>query len=640
MSHSTKQILLSILFLLSILTESYAQQGYQTLFIDEGLTNNAQGIVRKYDTNVQILSSKKMLITKTWAITILNNSGDSFAKFIAYYSNFEKIKNIKIVIYNAFGNKIKQVKKNEIRDYPAEDGFSLYNDTRVLYYQHIPASYPYTIEVSYKTESSNTAFIPDYYPVWSSHLSVEQSNYKITYPADLNLHYKYKESDLFNIEQELLPQSLAFSVKNISAITPEDYAPHLSSLVPKVSFALEQFSLAGVKGNAKNWQELGLWINEKLLKDRNTLSEETKNKILSIVKDAPNNHEKAKRIYEYMQDKTRYVSVQIGIGGWRPMPAMEVDQKAYGDCKALANYTKSLLDIAGIDSYYTLVYGGSKRNIDNDLVCLQGNHAILMIPEGKDTIWLECTSQKVPFGFIGGFTDDREVFVVNPSGSKIVKTKNYESKNNRIATTATINIDKDLGIEASINIKNCGKAYDDIYYIEFIKKDKQKLHYKKSFSNLSTVKVSNIKFENDKTNICFNETLDLKAQKYLTALQEDEYFFNPNIFSAIGSVPSKNDDRKFPIYIESGFLHQDKVTLIIPEGYAISYIPEDKTINGIFGTYKMHISKVSDTKIIYERSFEINAGTFPKEEYKAYRKFIKQIYKSDRQKIIIKKIQL
>ena len=95
MSKRTKQILLSILFLLSMLAESYVQQSYQTLFISEGLTNNAQGIVRKYNTNVQILSSNKMVITKTWAITILNNSGDSFAKFIAYYSDFEKIKNIK-----------------------------------------------------------------------------------------------------------------------------------------------------------------------------------------------------------------------------------------------------------------------------------------------------------------------------------------------------------------------------------------------------------------------------------------------------------------------------------------------------------------------------------------------------------------
>ena len=52
--------------------------------------------------------------------------------------------------------------------------------------------------------------------------------------------------------------------------------------------------------------------------------------------------EKAKIVYKYMQEKTRYISVQVGIGGFKPMLAKDVDRLGYGDCKALSNYTKAL----------------------------------------------------------------------------------------------------------------------------------------------------------------------------------------------------------------------------------------------------------------------------------------------------------
>ena len=92
-----------------------------------------------------------------------------------------------------------------------------------------------------------------------------------------------------------------------------------------------------------------------LIAHRGEIPETTKQKILTLVKGVNDPIEKARLIYDFVQKKTRYISVQVGIGGWMPMLANDVDRLSYGDCKALTNYTKSLLDIAGVESYYTAV---------------------------------------------------------------------------------------------------------------------------------------------------------------------------------------------------------------------------------------------------------------------------------------------
>lgn len=121
-----------------------------------------------------------------------------------------------------------------------------------------------------------------------------------------------------------------------------------------------------------------------------------------LTKNATTDKEKARLIYQYMQDKTRYISVQLGIGGFMPTKAEEVDRVGYGDCKALTNYTHALLNAVGVTSYHAIIYNDTQKvSFDPEFSSVQGNHMILYLPLTDEEIWLECTSQKYPFGYIG-----------------------------------------------------------------------------------------------------------------------------------------------------------------------------------------------------------------------------------------------
>ena len=139
---------------------------------------------------------------------------------------------------------------------------------------------------------------------------------------------------------------------------------------------------------------MGKWFYDEILYGTTDLPEETKIKIKNLVGNEKDPLKIAEIVYKYMQEKTRYVSIQEGIGGWKPMLAKDVDKLGYGDCKALTNYTRALLDAVGVVSYYTRLYGETdKKEIYADIVSFQSNHVILAIPDKSNYVWLECTNQ-------------------------------------------------------------------------------------------------------------------------------------------------------------------------------------------------------------------------------------------------------
>ena len=96
-------------------------------------------------------------------------------------------------------------------------------------------------------------------------------------------------------------------------------------------------------------------VFDKILSGTDELPEETKVKIKNLVGNEKDPIKKAKIVYKYVQEKSRYVSIQVGIGGWKPMLANDVDRLGYGDCKALIKLYKSFLNAVDVPSYYTII---------------------------------------------------------------------------------------------------------------------------------------------------------------------------------------------------------------------------------------------------------------------------------------------
>jgi len=614
----------------------HSQNQYSIENIPSDLKENANSVVQKETVSIEIFNIKKLKITSEMVISILNKKGNGHLKPYVNFDKSTKIRNVEAIVYDKDGQEVEKFRRKDFIDLSAVEGGTLYSDDRVLIFNYTPSSYPYTVVFKHTVESSNTAYIQPFYPLSDYNSSVMKSNYVINYHPDVQLNFKKLDPGGVIIMKEE-GNRISLTAKDLKAIDPEHHSPRFDEFAPHVLFSLDSFYLEGVHGIGTDWSQFGKWIYFSLLKDVSTLPIGTRNEVKNLVAGDLTIEEKARKVYEYMQDNTRYISVQIGIGGWKPIAAMDVDNLGYGDCKALTNYTKALLDVAEIPSYYTVVYAGSdKRNLLPDFASLQGNHVILAVPTEEETIWLECTNQDIPFGFLGSFTDDRDVLMVTPDGGIITHTESYGFEDNSLRTTGVCQLYENGDIDVQVDMESSGIQYGQRYEIITKRKDDKQKYYKNYWDYIDNISINSIEYVNNKEEVKLKESIKFEARAY-TSYAGENIIFNINILNRASYIPKRYKNRQRPLNISRGYLDIDEVTIELPEGFQINALPEPIRLESKFGLYTSEISQQEGGNLLYRRKFEMYKGVFPKEEYRNYRKFRKEVAKNDNQKLILTK---
>lgn len=626
-----------IIFLFS--TTIVAQKAeYSTLLIPDSLKQNANAVVRLSQIDILISSQRNMNIKEKRVVSVLNEKGLESIDAVENYDKRRSISNIQATVFDSFGNEIKKIKRKDFRDQCTTDGGTIFSDNRYIYLDYTPTQYPFTIVYESEVQTSTTAFIPQWFPLTDYLLSIEKSILNVNYPENLGFKKMELNFSNFKITKTIdTSTQLSYTATNIVAQKYEDYSPSVSKIFPRLMMGLEYFNLEGVDGNAKNWKEYGQWFSDKILTGTIELSAEAKAKIKALVGSETDPIKKAKIVYKYVQGKSRYVGIQVGIGGFKPMLANDVDRLGYGDCKALSNYTRALLNAVDVPSYYTELYGSKDKNdIRSDFFAIQGNHAILTIPNGNNYVFLECTSQDDPFGFQANFTDDRDVIVMKPDGGEIVRTKNYENKDNLQVSKGKYSIAENGDFTGTIATVSEGSQYGQKFHLETTPSTEQEKHYKEYWDNINNLKINKTKFSNDKEKVSFTEDMEISAENY-GKIANGKMIFVVNAYNQYTGNVKRIRNRKTPFEIQRGYCDTDEIAISLPTGFTIEFLPQNFELNTKFGEYKTEIIKKDSNNIVYKRSLFVKKGFYKNTEFDEYRLFMEQISKNDNAKIILTK---
>ncbi len=603
--------------------------------IPAALLKNANAVLRAELLRFEIKNVRQTITTKRYAITILNANGDAWAAFTEFYNHQSKIISAEGALYDASGKLIRKVKRKDMEDLSAVSGANLIDDSRIRKHNFHHRSYPYTVEYIIEKETAGTLFFPAWIPQGGERLSVVSSSVEIVCPTGYTFRHK-----AFNYEGEPAVKTeknsytSTWSIKDMPALTREPLAPLWHELTTAVIFGPTDFQMENYTGNMGSWQDFGKFIYA-LKENRDQLPETVKRKVSELTAGVKDPVEKIDRLYRYMQQHTRYISIQLGIGGWQPFPASEVASKGYGDCKALSNYMYSLLKEAGIRSYYTLVRAGSDRQyLTTDFPSQQFNHVILCVPVDKDTVWLECTSQTLPTGYLGDHTDDRYALLVDEQGGKLVRTPTYGVNENLQRRLLKAELDENGNLTVRADTRYGAIQQDNIHHlINHLSQDRIKQHLQERL-NLGTYQVDKFEYKEDKSALPFiDESLEIRVNHYATVTGR-RLFIVPNIMTRSNTRLRPDTARKNDIGIRFAYRDVDSVEIRLPPGYKAESIPPPFVFNCAFGSYNSSVELDGDT-LRYYRQEERNSGRFSAQQYAELLKFQENIYAADRNRVVL-----
>lgn len=626
-----------IIILLCLFTSNIYAQEFNIKNIPDSLINNANVIKRYEEMILEIKSPGKFISHERHVYTILNEAGDDFANYISHYDKFTTIDYASAILYDGKGKELKHYKKKEMPDFADIDGNSLMEDDRYIGVNFAYRSYPYTVDFEEDDTNDGVLSFSDWSPVGSTNLSLQYSKYIIIAPSNYQVRYKQLNFSMPPVITEKDgKKTYVWEIKNIPSQTPEAFAPPRISILPYMMVAPSDFEAQGYAGNMSTWENYGKFIYQ-LKKGRDILPEDIKKQVHALTDNLKNPRQKIEVLYDFLQKNTHYISISLGIGGWQPFDASYVATKKYGDCKALSNYMIALLKEAGVTGKYVEIK--SENNalpVITDFSKSQFNHVICCVPLKNDTVWLECTSQSLPAGYLSGFTANRWGLLIDENGGTLVKTPKYNYQDNIQVRNIKASVNADGNLSANVETVCNAMQQDDLAYILNTYSTDKATEYLKSTIDLPTYDVQNIRFTQNKNVLpSITTNMNLTAANYVQVTGK-RIFINPNILTRSNKRLAEDEDRKYDIVLHDEYSDIDSVEIQFPPGYTVESPFHDIYIESEFGKFSAS-AKITSGKITYYRRQEYYSGRFPPGDYTKLVTYYQQVYKSDHSKIVLVK---
>ena len=328
----------------------------------------------------------------------------------------------------------------------------------------------------------------------------------------------------------------------------------------------------------------------------------------------------------------QYLAVLLGIGGQKPAPAANVCKSGFGDCKGLSNYMRAMLKVVGIPSNYVTISTTNRQLLKDFASVGQMNHVILQVPLQGDTLWLECTNPQLPMGYVHEDIAGHNAIEVSEAGGRLVQLPVYADSTNLMHSK--IHIQLDLKGAADVSLLQDFHNWQYEHYIPLLKMDEKDRH--KTLQRMIRVPQAEIgRMDVREDGATITVDAEIKSQRYATTT--GQRLFVPvcpihNGYSTPPALPNRQED----IYLESGYLDKDEITLTIPEGYEIEAMPKDQTVEQPFGTFSFTVKR-DGSEVRIQNSLLMKSGTYDKSQYPQFIDFMKKISGIYSQKIVLKK---
>lgn len=610
---------------------------YSAALIPDSLKKGADAVYLLDDMVVTLESPSTMNTRQHVIVTVLTKNGLHHSNLHFSVDKLTKLDDVNVKVYNDIGLEIAKYKKKDFKLEGALSENTLASDDKV-YVLDIPVPEPpFTIEYEASVNSNGYLDLHEWY-FGNSHESVVKSRYVVKTNKNNEIRYKAYNTNIQPvIKNENGYTAYEWEVNNQPVLKNEIASPGNGVYIPRIDVSPLYFNYDGYPGTMKNWAEFGMW-RYPFYTEANPFTQEKVAFLNTLVKDAKSDQEKISILYKYMQQQTRYVFIAYGIGGLKPFSVPFVEQKKYGDCKALSNYMKHMLGAVGIKAYTASIYAGNNNiPFDPEFVTNRSNHIIVCVPFQKDTVWLECTSKSEEPGVLGPFTENRNALLITERGGILVNTPKSKAANNQWNAKTNFVLYDDGSAISTSRVYVSGEFWTPFYYafngsskdelkkilIDYLGFKAPDDHEVKLLGDSSMGHLVQIK-------LVYNQLFDFKAGS--------KHFFPLRHYKLNEEKIKPAEKRQFDYLFDFPYIKTDTTVYRLPGNFKKESLPGPLKINNDFFTYSndiLHDDASAELKVFSQLKLEKNI--IKPAKYNEVANGFETIRKDENQKLVLRK---
>jgi len=491
--------------------------------------------------------------------------------------------------------------------------------------------------------------------VWAyqDRVPVREAHFTLTLPPG----WSYQATWLNHAEQAATPAGEGhwhWVVSDVAAVKIQPDMPPWQRVAAQLVIA--PIAPNATESSLASWHEVGQWY-QNLTIGRRDPSPQLAQKVTELTAAEPTLLGKIQLLAEYVQKDTRYVAIELGIGGYLPHSAAETFNNHYGDCKDKATLLSAMLKQIGVDSNYVLINTERGAINANTPPNLGFNHMILAIhlPAGLEDprllaqiqhpslgrlLYFDPTDDLTPFGLVRGPLQANFGLLVAAEGSELLALPQLAAATNGVRRTGQLTLDLDgtlhgeihevrLGDQASAArqaLRTAPQSVDRIKPIEALLAN--------SLADVQILKASVGNAQHDDQP--FDWYYSLEADGYAKRAG-DLLMVRPRVLGSDEKIHLSRDElRVEAIEFKGPERDTDQFEIALPDGYSADNLPPSIDLDYGFATYHSKSELVGQT-LRYTRSLEIRQLDVPAGAAKDMRAFFDRIFGDERNLAVLKK---
>ncbi|NIM97090.1 MAG: DUF3857 domain-containing protein [candidate division Zixibacteria bacterium] len=629
-----------VLSLTSFLPLSARAHAWEKIDLDQmptrGMFPYSDAVIIRDEASMAIEPDGEALFTQHRIMKVFSDPGKRYSlQEIPFNSSVEVIK-IKARTIHPDGEEF-LLDPKDIREKSLLSEYVLYSDAKIKDFYFPRMDTNCVLEYEYQLRFSSLLYWGDWF--FESHLPTLFSKYTLIAPKYFDFKVKVLNDKIApKIEFRKGKKIFTWESTNKRALKKEPFMPPAADTALRLVFSPLQFRFGDTTYSSRNWDDIASWYWQ--ISQPSFIPGQKVQLLASELTAAlGSREEKIKAVFEYIQERIRYISVAVGTGAFKPHLCADILEYAYGDCKDMTSLVIALLRAANVEAFPALLSTKGHRSVLNDMPKVkQFDHVVVAVPSEDEYAWLDPACRNCGFGQLPFEDQGATALVMKPTGGELVVTPETSEHENFTHTIWEIKLNSDGSASGKVIIQAGGQ--EDLSFRASLTESRPQRRRKALSGFLASWLVDPYLVDYEFKNFEEKDSSVLIQASFVSGrfgAEEQGTFYLPvnlNTQSYL-NLMFPQEQRDYAVIFDFKFINTDELTLQIPEEFEIDYLPGAVRLDEPFGLFES-TCRSEDNRIKYTRVFVRRELYVSADQYPELKEFYDNAAEADNQRIILR----